>query len=59
MCIRDRAATARSLMAPGGYFLCSGIIDDRAGEVREKLEENGFAVLEEHSSEGWVSYLCR
>ena len=53
------AATARSLMAPGGYFLCSGIIDDRAGEVREKLEENGFAVLEEHSSEGWVSYLCQ
>ena len=52
------AATARDLMAPGGYFLCSGIIDDRAAEVRGKLEENGFTILEENSSEGWYSYLC-
>ena len=53
------SGTVRALMAPEGYFLCSGIIDERAGEVREKLEENGFAVLEENSSEGWYSYLCR
>ena len=52
------AATARDLMAPGGYFLCSGIIDDRAAEVRGKLEESGFTILEENSSEGWYSYLC-
>ena len=53
------SGTVRALMAPEGYFLCSGIIDERAGEVRAKLEENGFAVLEENSSEGWYSYLCR
>ncbi len=53
------AATARDLMAPGGYFLCSGIIDDRAAEVKGKLVENGFTVLEENSSEGWYSYLCQ
>ena len=53
------AATARDLMAPGGYFLCSGIIDDRAAEVRGKLEGSGFTILEENSSEGWYSYLCQ
>ena len=52
------SGTVRALMAPEGHFLCSGIIDERAGEVREKLEENGFAILEENSSEGWYSYLC-
>ena len=53
------AATARDLMAPGGYFLCSGIIDDRAAEVKGKLVENGFTILEENTSEGWYSYLCQ
>ena len=53
------AATARDLMAPGGYFLCSGIIDDRAAEVKGKLVENGFTILEDNSSEGWYSYLCQ
>ena len=53
------AATVRDLMAPGGYFLCSGIIDDRAAEVKGKLVENGFTILEENSSEGWYSYLCQ
>ena len=53
------AATARDLMSPDGYFLCSGIIDDRAAEVKGKLVENGFTILEENSSEGWYSYLCQ
>ena len=53
------AATARDLMSPDGYFLCSGIIDDRAAEVKGKLVENGFTILEENTSEGWYSYLCR
>ena len=39
------SGTVRALMAPEGHFLCSGNIDERAGEVREKLEENGFAIL--------------
>ena len=43
----------------GGLFLCSGIIDDRADEVREKLIEAGWTIEETRSSEGWFSYLCR
>ena len=47
------------LMAPGGRFLCSGIIDDRAQEVADRLRENGWEILETRSAEGWFSYLCR
>ena len=47
------------LLKKGGIFLCSGIIDDRADEVREKLIEAGWTIEETRSSEGWFSYLCR
>ena len=47
------------LLKKGGIFLCSGIIDDRAEEVREKLVEAGWTIEETRSSEGWFSYLCR
>ena len=57
--IKALAPMARSFLKPGGLFLCSGIIDDRAEEVRQKLEAAGLTILETHSSEGWFSYLCR
>ena len=49
----------RPMLAPGGLFLCSGIIDDRAQEVADRLRENGWEILETRSAEGWFSYLCR
>ncbi|MBQ8852090.1 MAG: 50S ribosomal protein L11 methyltransferase, partial [Oscillibacter sp.] len=53
------APAARSLMKEGGTFICSGIIDDRAEEVRGKLEENGFVIREANESEGWFSFVCQ
>ena len=52
------APQVRPFLRPGGLFLCSGIIDDRAAEVKAKLAEAGWEILEENSSEGWFSYLC-
>ena len=49
----------RPFLKPGGLFLCSGIIDDRATEVLEKLKADGWDVFEQRSSEGWFSYLCK
>lgn len=49
----------RPFLKPGGLFLCSGIIDDRAAEVLEKLKVDGWDVFEQRSSEGWFSYLCK
>ena len=53
------APAVRRFLKPGGAFLCSGIIDDRAEEVAQGLRENGWDILETHQSEGWFSYLCR
>lgn len=53
------APAVRPLLAEHGVFLCSGIIDDRAEEVAEKLRAAGLEILETHSAEGWFSYLCR
>ena len=53
------APAVRRFLKPGGAFLCSGIIDDRAEEVAQGLRENGWDILETRQSEGWFSYLCR
>ena len=53
------APAVRPLMNPGAVFLCSGIIDGRAEEVRGALEASGFTVEETGRSEGWFSFLCR
>ena len=48
----------RSMLAPGGLFLCSGIIDTRAEEVADKLRTAGLEIAETHSAEGWFAYTC-
>ena len=53
------APAVRPLMKEGGTFVTSGIIDDRAEEVKGKLLENGFVIEEENQSEGWFSFVCR
>ena len=53
------APMARSLLAPGGLFLCSGIIDDRAEEVAAHLRKAGLEIAETRSNDGWFAYTCR
>ena len=53
------APAVRPLLKPDGVFICSGIIDDRAVEVADKLRQAGLAILESNQSEGWFSYVCR
>ena len=53
------APQARYYMKEDALFLCSGIIDTRAEEVKGKLLEAGLEILEERSSEGWFAFSCR
>ena len=53
------APMVRSMMAEGGVFLCSGIIDTRSDEVAEKLRENGLEIAETHTNDGWYAFTCR
>ncbi len=57
--IMGLSPAVHGLLREGGLFLCSGIIDDRAAEVLQKLKADGWDVFEQHSSEGWFSYLCK
>ena len=53
------APMVRQFLKPGGLFLCSGIIDTRAGEVADALRQNGWEIETTRSGEGWSSYACR
>ena len=53
------APIARPLVAAGGVFLVSGIIDERVDEVKKALNDAGFSVEEHKRAEGWNAFLCR
>lgn len=53
------APEVRGLLAPGGVFICSGIIDTRADEVAGHLRSAGLTIAESHASEGWYAYICQ
>ena len=40
-------------LAPGGVFICSGIIEGRQNEVVRALERAGLCITEHHKSEEW------
>ena len=48
-----------ALMAPGGWFVASGIIDTRRDEVIAGLEQAGLKVVEVKEKRGWVALVCK
>lgn len=44
------------LLAPGGRFLCSGIIDSRAEEVRTALLRAGLQITNTVTESNWVAF---
>jgi len=46
-------------LKPDAPFICSGIIADRAEDVKEALTEKGFTVIEKKTKKDWVAYLTR
>lgn len=53
------AAPLKSHIRPEGLFLCSGIVRQRAQEVRDALEKAGYSVLKEEHRGEWVAFLSR
>ncbi len=47
------------LLKPDGIFICSGIIEDMADKVKEKLDENGFEIIKERHMGDWVGFAAR
>ena len=52
------SASVSQFMKRDGLFLCSGIIENRIGDVLSALSENGFKVLEKRQDGEWFAILC-
>lgn len=49
----------RNIIAEGGTFISSGIIEGRQSEVEKALKDNGFEVISHLERDGWHSFVCR
>ena len=49
------APVVPALLAEGGTFLCSGIIDKRGDEVAAALERSGLKVIQRFEKNGWIA----
>lgn len=47
------------VMAAGGIFICSGIVEANQAAVLEKLRATGYEVLQVLTQEEWVAIACR
>jgi len=56
--IRIVSPDVKKRLVPGGLFIASGIIDDRAEDVRDKLLADGFTIIAEETSGGWVALVA-
>ena len=46
-------------LAAGGTLICSGILNERAEEVRAALEKQGFTVPEHEKSKDWSAFTAK
>ena len=46
-------------LLPGGHLICSGILNERADEVRAALEQNGFVILSHAQGEDWSAFTAK
>ena len=47
-----------SHLAPGGRFICSGIINTKKDKVEKTLDDAGFKVIKHLEKNDWQAYLC-
>ena len=52
------APVVKTLLAPSGRFLCSGIIAGREAEVADALRRHGFDIADTYSAKDWYAYHC-
>ena len=46
-------------LVPGGTLICSGILNERADEVRAALERQGFAISAHENSDDWSAFTAK
>ena len=66
-CVANIVADAIIMLCPDvlpfikddGYFICSGIIEDRIEDVKEKLTDEGYKIQEILRQGEWCAMLCK
>lgn len=53
------APLARVFLAPGGDFVCSGIIEGRQAEVEAALKKAEYTIQEHYCQEEWHCFWCK
>lgn len=53
------AGPLKAHIAPGGLFVCSGIIREREQDVLEALRQAGYELVEERKKGEWVAMISR
>lgn len=56
--IFDLARIVGRFMAPGARLICSGILDEYAPTIGDRLVNCGLAVIGEMHDKGWTSFAC-
>ena len=46
-------------LVPDGHLICSGILNERADEVRAALERQGFAISAHENSDDWSAFTAK
>ncbi len=46
-------------LASAGTLICSGILNERADEVRAALEKNGFSIVSHQKSDDWSAFVAK
>lgn len=49
----------RAFLKEEGVFICSGIIEERAGDVRRALLQQGYSIIEQQCEGEWVAFTCK
>ena len=57
--IIDLVPEAKGLLKNGGLFITSGIIRERAEDVKNALVEAGYVILKEENKGSWTAFLSR
>ena len=46
-------------LAPGGLFICSGIINTKKDRVEKAIAEAGMEIIESRTDNDWMAYVCQ
>ena len=57
--ILELIADIRRVLNPGGFFICSGIIEKKQNQVTRALQKIGFNIIETAAKEEWVAITAR